>query len=209
MEQNEQINFWKSKFGDEYTQRNSGDWDKFYKEQWGITRTELNDEFLSSFDKNRSIIEFGCNRANQLKVLERQGFKNLWGIDVNTEAINIAKQNTQLNVFECSAFDTPFKDKSFDLVFTSGVLIHIAPENLNKILDEMYRVSKKYIWCFEYFAENCQEIEYRGNKNRLWKNNFLKIFLERFPDLKIVKEKKVKYATNDNVDMMFLLEKRI
>ena len=43
--------------------------------------------------------------------------------------------------------------------------------------------------------------------NKLWKNNFLKLFLERHPDLKIVKQKKLKYLENDNEDIMFLLEK--
>ncbi len=53
----------------------------------------------------------------------------------------------------------------------------------------------------------CQEIEYRGHKNRLWKNNFLKLFLERHPDLKITKQKIIKYLENENIDEMFLLEK--
>ncbi len=207
MEKNEQIEFWKSRFGDKYTERNSGDWDKFYKEQWGVTRTELNEDFLSNLDKQSLMIEFGCNRGNQLKILKNQGFKNLWGLEINKKAIKIARKDTDLTIIEASAFDTPFKDNYFDLVFTSGVLIHIVPENLNKIIDEIYRVSKKYIWCFEYFSEKCEEIEYRGNKNKLWKNNFLKLFLERYPDLRIIKEKKIKYLSSNNVDMMFLLEK--
>jgi hypothetical protein len=47
-----------------------------------------------------------------------------------------------------------------------------------------------------------------GNANRLWKNDFLKLFLERHPDLEIVKRRKLKYVKNENVDMMFLLKKR-
>lgn len=207
MEKNEQIQFWTSQFGDEYTDRNSGDWDKFYKEQWGVTRTELNEFFLSNLDKQSLILELGCNRGNQLKILKNQGFINLWGLEINKKAIKIARQDTDLTIIEASAFDTPFKDNFFDLVFTSGVLIHIFPEKINKIIDEIYRISKKYIWCFEYYSEKCEEIEYRGNKNKLWKNNFLKLFLERYPDLKIIKEKKIKYLSSNNVDVMFLLEK--
>ena len=39
------------------------------------------------------------------------------------------------------------------------------------------------------------------------KNNFLKLFLERHTDLKIIKQKKIKYLENESVDEMFLLEK--
>jgi len=207
MVKTKQEEFWEGDFGDEYTSRNAGDWDEFYKKQWGVTRTELNEEFFSSLKKDSSFLEVGCNRANQLMILHEQGFENLWGIDINKKALHIAKENKQFNLVEGSGFDIPFKDGFFDVVFTSGVLIHIAPENLPKIMDEIYRVTKRYIWGFEYYSEECEAIEYRGHKDRLWKNNFLKLYLDRFPALKVVKEKKVKYLENDNVDMMFLLER--
>lgn len=207
MQDTEQMKFWKGKFGDEYTLRNSGEWDEFYKKQWGVTRTELNEEFLSGLNKDISILEVGCNMGNQLAILQKEGFNNLWGLEINKKALELAKENKSLNLIEGSVFDIPFKDEFFDMVFTSGVLIHISPKDLNKAIDEIYRTSKRYIWCFEYFSDKCEEIVYRGHKNRLWKNNFLKLFLERFPNLKIIKQKKIKYLENENVDMMFLIEK--
>jgi len=207
MKETEQMKFWKGDFGNEYTERNTGDWDNFYKEQWGITRTALNKDFLSKIKKESTILEVGCNLGNQLKILEKDGFTNLYGIEINKKALTIARNNKSFNLVEGSALDIPFKDDYFDLVFTSGVLIHISPKDLPTVIDEMYRVSNKYIWCFEYFSDECKEIEYRGNKNRLWKNNFMKLFIERHPDLKVVKEKKIKYVANDNVDAMFLFEK--
>lgn len=208
MKKNEQEDFWQGSFGNDYTIRNVGDWDELYKKMYGLTRTELNEEFLKDLSKDSLILEVGCNRGNQLRILEKQGFRNLWGLDVNKQALNFAKENKSFNIVESSAFDIPFKENYFDLVFTSGVLIHIAPENLSRIMDEMYRVTKKYIWCFEYFSEDCTEIEYRGHKNKLWKNDFLKIFQERYHDLKVIRQRKIKYVKNDNIDMVFLLERR-
>jgi pseudaminic acid biosynthesis-associated methylase len=207
MKKTEQEKFWEGDFGNEYTIRNAGDWDAFYKKQWGITRTELNEEFLSNVDKKSRILEIGCNRANQLHVLQTQGFESLWGIEINKKAIEIGRENKSFNLVEASAFDLPFKTNYFEVVFTSGVLIHIAPDNLSKVITEMYRVSKRYLWCFEYFSEECEEIEYRGQRNRLWKNNFLQLFQDQYSDLKLVKKRKIKYRENDNYDMMFLLEK--
>jgi len=38
-----------------------------------------------------------------------------------------SKQNLKnIDILQGSAFDVPFKDGFFDLVFTSGVLIHLA-----------------------------------------------------------------------------------
>jgi len=212
MEKTEQISRWVGDFGNLYTNRNNRtleEMDEKYIENYGITRTHMNKEFISDMDRDIRILEVGCNIANQLLNLQRMGFTDLWGIEISVYAIDIAKNKTQnINVVKSSALNIPFKDSFFDLVFTSGVLIHINPEDLPKAMDEIYRVSKKYIWGFEYFSEKEEEIEYRGNKNLLWRNNFMKLYLDRYPNLKVVKEKKFKYTQNDNKDNMFLLEKR-
>ncbi|OIO80980.1 hypothetical protein AUJ84_02070 [Candidatus Pacearchaeota archaeon CG1_02_32_132] len=211
MHENEQSEFWSKDFGNEYSERNNLDQeglDKLYIDYFGISRTELNREFISNFDKSMKILEVGCNTGMQLLNLKTLGFGNLSGIDLSKAGLKTAKKNLpEANLIEASALDIPFKDGYFDLVFTSGVLIHIHPENVGKAVDEIYKLSKKYIWGYEYFSEKCEEIEYRGHKNRLWKNNFMKIFLERHPDLKIIREKKLKYKSSGNVDHMFLLKK--
>lgn len=40
----------------------------------------------------------------------------------------------------------------------------------------------------------------------LWKTNFPKLYLDNFKSLKLVKERKLKYRDNDNIDVMFLLK---
>jgi len=52
----------------------------------------------------------------------------------------------RINIIHGVADDIPFKDGYFDMVFTSGVLIHISPGNINRVLDEIYRCSREYIW---------------------------------------------------------------
>ncbi|KKL95971.1 hypothetical protein LCGC14_1849140 [marine sediment metagenome] len=102
-----------------------------------------------------------------------------------------------------------YENNFFDLVFTSGVLIHLAPDDINGALKEIYRSSKRYIYGYEYFAEKYTEIVYRGKKRALWKTNFTQLYLKTFNDLKIVKEKKYTYQSNKNlIDISFLLEKK-
>ena len=206
-----QIKFWKGSFGKEYTDRNiynPVELDEMYRKWFGVTRTEMNIEFIGNLDKSIRILEVGSNVGNQLLVLQKMGFKNLSGIEIQDYAAELSKSRAKnINIIQVSGFEIPFKDGFFDIVFTSGVLIHIHPADIIKIIGEMHRCSKKYIWCFEYFSEEHKEIEYRGNKQVLWKGNFAKIFLDNFSDLKLVKEVRYKYKDSDNVDSMFLLEK--
>jgi pseudaminic acid biosynthesis-associated methylase len=207
----EQIDFWKSDFGKEYTDRNSysnEDWDAFYKNQWGKTRLEMNKPFFDDLAKDIKILEVGCNTGMQLKGLQRMGFENLYGIELQPYAAEEAKKYTKnINVICGSGFDLPFRDKYFDLVCTNGVLIHISPKDLPNIMAEMYRCSKKYIFGFEYFAEEVTDINYRGNVNYLWKADYAALFIKQFPDLKLVKKEFFPYVEGSNVDCMYLLEK--
>ena len=209
---NKQEELWKSDFGMEYALRNPSNlnaMDKLYMDNFGITRTQLNEELLKGIDRNISILEVGCNTGSQLHILEKMGFIDLSGIELVIESLLEAKRNyPRYNLIQANALDIPYKDKCFDLVFTSGVLIHIAEDNLDKAMEEMYRVSNKYIWCYEYYSDERKMINYRGIDNVLWKENFCKRFMDKYPDLELVASKKINYLNTDNVDEMFLLKKR-
>lgn len=209
-----QLKKWSGEFGKEYTERNPltiQDMENSYKRKFGITRKNMNEEFLSNLDKDMKILEVGCNIGNQLVLLKEMGFKNLHGIEISDYAFEIAKRRTEnegISFIKGSAFDIPFKDEFFDMVFTSGVLIHISPDDIKKAVSEIHRCSKKYIWGFEYYAERYQRVTYRGNKDLLWKADFVKIYIEYFPDFKVIKEKKYTYIENKTMqDQMFLLGK--
>lgn len=205
-----EMQFWKGQFGSEYTDRNNfsvAELDEMYVQEFGVTRKEMNTQFLGNILVDR-ILEVGCNVANQLRCLQTMNYEHLFGIELQSYAVEKAKEVTKgINIIQGSAFDVPFKDDYFDLVFTSGVLIHLSPKDVNLAMDEIYRVSSKYIWGFEYYADTYQEIPYRDHQDKMWKTNFAQLYLDRFPTLKLVQEQKYKYIHNDNVDQMFLLEK--
>lgn len=208
---NRQISMWKGSFGRRYTTRNDltlSRLDNMYRHNYGITRTELNKIFIGKLGKNIKILEVGSNIGNQLLLLQKLGFKNLYGIDVNKRALQICRaRNKDFHVIEGSAFDIPFKDGYFDLVFTSGVLIHISPDNIEKVICEIFRCSKKYIWGFEYYADKYTEVIYRGEKKLLWKTDFIKLFFKDCRGIRLIKEKRLKYLTNKNIDSMYLFKK--
>ena len=212
MSLNKQEKFWSGDFGNEYTKRNTrtpDEWDKFHLKNWGVTKVNMYNEALSSLSKEAKILEIGCNTGMQLVGLKRMGFKNLYGIELQSNAVEESKKYTSgINIIQGSGFDVPFKNGYFDLVFTSGVLIHISPDNLANIISEIYRCSSKYILGFEYFAEEETSVNYRGNEDYLWKMNYCKKYKNYFPNLKVVFEKKYPYLTNkDQIDMLFMLSK--
>jgi hypothetical protein len=92
-------------------------------------------------------------------------------------------------------------------VFTSGVLIHIAPDDLRRVMCEIYRCSRKFIWGFEYHSPERVEVDYRGSRDLLWKMNYAQAFLEEFDDLRLLRCEYLSYLNNPNIDCMFLIEK--
>ena len=140
MPDTEQAAFWRSKFGDEYTDRNiysTEELDEFYKKTYNVTATDMYQESLRGLSIS-SCLEVGSNVGNQLKLLQKLGYQNLYGVEINAYAVQKAKELTKnINIIEGSAFDIPFKDGYFDLVFTAGVLIHIHPDDLRRVMKEI------------------------------------------------------------------------
>lgn len=208
---------WTGKLGKKYTDTTLTtlkQLEEWYKKHLGITRSKMNSEFLGNTSRSIRILEVGCNIGLQLKYLQKIGFKSLYGIELQSHVVELAKLKTKnINIIRGSAFDIPFKNNFFDLVFTSGVLIHIAPSDIKEALKEIYRCTKRYIWGYEYFADSYTELEFLGHhKNLLWKTDFAKLYLDTFSDLRLVKEKRFNYLDNTGeyrncVDTMFLLKK--
>lgn len=212
-EKTKQMKTWSGEFGKDYTDRNPQTVDELnalYQTRFGVTRSTMNEEFLRDLDREVHILEVGANVGVQLQTLQVMGFENLYGVELQRYAVEKAKASTAgIDIIQGSAFDVPFKDGYFDLVYTSGVLIHINPNDLSRVLDEIYRCSKRLIWGFEYFAEAHTSVPYRGCEDLLWKGDFAGLYKERFPDLLAVKEKRRKYVDGDDLDTMYLLEKQV
>ncbi len=206
-----QMSVWSGRFGREYTDRNSFNIDEFedrYIKNYGVSRTDLNGQFLGDMDRRAPVLEVGANVGIQLDLLQRLGFEALYGIELQAYAVEKSREfTTGINIIRGSAFDIPFKAGFFSLVFTSGVLIHIHPDDLHKVMMEIYRCSRRYIWGFEYYCEDIEEIDYRSHRNLLWKADHAELFMQMFPSLRLIRKESINYTGNGNRDCMYLLEK--
>ncbi len=207
-----QSNFWMGEFGDSYSDRSSQDIEGMeltYRQAYGATRLSMNKAFVDKLPRSISILEVGANVGQQLEMLRLMGFTNLVGVEINDHAILQSHALfPHINIIKASAFDLPFRDRYFDMVFTSGVLIHIAPKDVKKAMDEIYRTSRSLIWGFEYYDTKHTMIPYRDRRNVMWKSDFAGMYLERFKDLKLVQQKMFPYVDDlTKKDAMFLLKK--
>lgn len=207
----QQMQAWMDEFGKIYTDRNLEtvqEMNILFKQNLGMTRTELNQRFLGDMDRSNKIFEAGSNFGKQLMCLQEMGFTELYGIELQQYAVELSKSTTKnINLIQGTIFDIPFKDAYFDLAFTSGVLIHIHPDDIQDALKEIHRCTQKYIWGYEYYSDRYEHVPYRSEENLLWRADFVKLYLDLFPDLELAKEEKYKYLDNDHIDTMFLLRK--
>ncbi len=210
--ENAQTAAWKGDFGREYSDRNTFDVDmlnSLYLKNYGVTRSHINEKILRHVPNDSSFLEVGCNTGNQLLLLQQMGYANLAGVELQPYALELARARTRnISLRQGSALGLPYEDAAFDVVFTSGVLIHISPADLSHAMEEIHRCTRSYIWGLEYYSAQPTEVNYRGREGMLWKMDYVGSYLERFDDLELVEELRIPYLQNANVDTVFLLKKR-
>jgi pseudaminic acid biosynthesis-associated methylase len=137
-----------------------------------------------------SVLEVGCNIGVNLKwIAEKIEPRRVYGIDINPQAVETVRRTLPAVNAVCSpARDLPFRDALFDLTFTTGVLIHQAPESLPIVMSEIVRCSRKYVLCGEYYAETLTEVPYRGQAGALFKRDFGGLYQQLFPELTLLKK---------------------
>ena len=169
---------WSGEFGDAYTQRNA-------------TAGELREPFWSTIlPKYRiaNVLEVGCNVGANLRWISKLiPPRHVYAVDINEQALaQVRNRLPMANVIWSPARRLPFRDMWFDLVFTSGVLIHQPAETLPIVMAEIVRCSRLHIVCLEYFSEETVQIPYRGQERALFKRDYGRIYLQLFPELTLL-----------------------
>ena len=184
MKESKQLKFWRGEFGNLYIDRNTPD------NEISPNRLHMWKKILDAIpDVPNSVLEVGANIGNNLRVIQELIDTKIYAVEPNYAAREILKTNLKINeknIFDASANSLPLESSSIDLVFTSGVLIHIAPEDLYTSCSEIYRVSSKYIVSVEYFNPTPVELSYRGHDGVLFKRDFGSFWIKNFPNLKVL-----------------------
>jgi pseudaminic acid biosynthesis-associated methylase len=177
--------FWKGDFGHRYIDRNvrnKEQTDEIAEKAFGVTRSEIFCRALN-LSSARCILEIGCNVGQNFELIMAQTKDSrLFGVEINFRAAKTALQNhSYSSIVQAEAFNIPFAASSFDLVFTAGVLIHIHPDDLPIVIDEILRVSGRYVLGMEYHSDHLESVPYRGQEGLLWRNDFEQQYLTACP----------------------------
>jgi pseudaminic acid biosynthesis-associated methylase len=178
---NPQEEFWANEFGNNYIERNS---DKEYLASNIVFFSKI---FSQNQVKLKSVLELGCNVGmNLLALKEIFPSLNINAIDINEKAIQSLQKSQKNFNLQCTSINNFQTKEKFDLVFTKGVLIHLNPNDLDKIYEKIYNLSKEYILICEYYNPTPCSIPYRGNNDKLFKRDFAGEILNKYSNLKLV-----------------------
>lgn len=170
--------FWAGEFGDEYISRNDGE--RLLESNWHFFSKALNE----TWGECNSMIELGANIGLNIAAIKRiyQHIK-ADAVEINEKAFAQLLKVADV-AYNCNLFDKRITG-TYDLAFTKGVLIHIHPDDLQAAYQRLFDLSRRYILICEYYNPKPVEIEYRGEKGKLWKRDFAGEMMDAHP-LKLV-----------------------
>ena len=169
---NNQEALWRGDFGKAYTIRQS--------HNLLATRVFFRNALKEAKFTHLRALEFGAGIGHNLLALKRM-YEGSWlsGVEINEEAFSelqiVANESILNSILEFEP------RKEWELVFTKGLLIHLHPNDLPKAYEAIFECSQKYVLLCEYFSPEPVAIEYRGQKEALWKRDFAGDMLDKFP----------------------------
>ncbi len=148
-------------------------------------------EKISNFSPFFSILEIGCNCGPNLYLIAKK-FPNIEikGIDINSIAIKYGNElltkegisNVKLLVGKADELNQ-FQDNKFDIVFTDALLIYIGPDKIKKIMQEMFRITRRALILTEWHSENQDKDPYGLGIYHFgcWKRNYVNLLKHFIP----------------------------
>ena len=183
---------WAGSWGDSYQERNASNWGSIKN------RSRLFGDIFQAMETASkatpslpafpaSVIEVGGGSGDNLRAIDMIYERSRQPVRLMSCDPNEAARKAMADVATVVPGDIlalPYGNNEADLVFTSGVLIHIQPTDLDRALSEIHRVSKRWILSIEYFNAVPDQVLYRGQSDMLWRRDWGEAWLAKFPDLK-------------------------
>lgn len=181
-----QLDAWAGSFGIDYTARNMATPEAIEQRRKAFAAIL---DHLPGPAAPHSILEAGSNIGINLMALSEITDADLYAVEPNGTALAALRESETVpsdRTHQGTLQALPFGDGEIDLVFTSGVLIHLPDEALDTALSEIHRTARRYVLALEYFSPAPQAIPYHSHDDFLFKRDYGGLYLDRFDDLEHV-----------------------
>lgn len=137
-------------------------------DEFHVRGAEISKELVSEFNFNGlTVLDIGCGIGGPARRLADEFNCKVYGIDMSHEFIRTAQElsrlvklDNQTEFVQGDALALPYKDASFDVVWTQHVQMNI--ENKNQLYSEVKRVLKNggtFIY-YDIFKKNNEDLNY-------------------------------------------------
>lgn len=157
--------FWAGDGGNAYTLRNDGDW----RPRAAFWRDTIPADV-------ETVFECGTNLGMNLRAIRACRAIKVKGVEINQTAADAAVARG-LPVIQGDLLRMQAAPM-WDLTFTCGVLIHMAPDQVLDAMEQVAALSRRYVMCVEYESESGDEemIRYRDSDDLLWRRAYGKMY---------------------------------
>jgi SAM-dependent methyltransferase len=116
---------------------------------WEIYTSCLDDLVVNNADID-DVVDLGCGMGHfVLELDQRHSFQRIVGLDFLRDTFQVALENNGLfagvSFVEGDLVQIPFRKRSFDVSFCLNVLHHIHGEDVAQVINEIKRITKKFI----------------------------------------------------------------
>lgn len=117
---------------------------------------------IEKYSKNKKIIECGCGIGKISTYFQNKGY-SVTAVDIDENILKLAENIVERSSFKetpkfevMSIMNLKYKNKTFDVVFSNGVLEHFKDNEIIKILKEEIRIADVVVFGVpsKYFNDN-------------------------------------------------------
>ncbi|WP_122088152.1 class I SAM-dependent methyltransferase [Halalkalicoccus subterraneus] len=133
-------------------------------------------------DPEPSVLELGCSSGRHLAHLYEHGYRDLSGIEINDEALDVMAENypdlAAEGTFHVDAIESvlpEFEDGSFDVVFSVETLQHIHTDN-EWVFADIARVADDLLVTVENEGNDEESVNYVKDEFPLYYRDWRAVF---------------------------------
>jgi len=138
-----------------------------HQETKDIERTKiLYDQISQHVDSSSKILSIGCHTGGRMSYLHENGLTNLYGIEINKNAVDLMKKNhpelysdSKIYIGSCQDVLERLDDNEFDIVYAVSTL-QLVNKNGKETFDNISRVTRSVLITME--KEKKEKSKHKG-----------------------------------------------